>query len=125
MPCNFLMRFNDEKKYEHYIIEGCQNSGSPAQAVVKYFLDRYTTVTVSNFAEEVEKLSADQYVWCKYLQGVAIFEELYEILPEKRFMLKNSHGGSDPNNLIPVTALSSKIIKSNPAQLLPYFSGDV
>ena len=109
MSCNFLVKFDGDEKYKHLIIPGCNNA-TPSQAVLKYFQSTYSTVTVSNFDIEVLNLNANTYVWCKYIKGVSICEEKYEIFIGINNVMKDSTLGQVKDNFIQVKQIIFRVL---------------
>lgn len=124
MSCNYLIRAECEEKFEHFIIDGC-NNGNAGGAVLKYFMMKNPTVKVSNFIEEVGALDVCTTFWIKYLVGVAIFEDKYNIYVGKQQVMKDYKLGMVSENLQEVTAITGRLLESKPPKLLPYFEKDV
>lgn len=122
MACNFLIKKATDEKYTHFFIEGC--SGATAQnAVLKFFMEKNPDVKVNNFGDR-PGCTCIRF-WVKYLQGVSILEELYEITVGKTQMYVNPTLGNTPGNLMEGTSMKPTLIDQKPAVLLDYFKNDV
>lgn len=123
MPCNFLFRLDTEDKYQHTIFDGCHGS-TARSAATGFWRKKFPKVTVSNF--EANKETFCPWVWAKYIEGVSVVEEKYEIQIGEVIMPKDpSLPMNDSNNYLKGTSLVLKLVETKPLQLLDIFKDDV
>lgn len=94
MPCNFLVKFDGETNYEHVIIETCNNS-NPPMCAVHHFTKNNKGLRPREFSE----YTGSSKVWVVSVQGVAIFEELYQIHTGEVAILKDHTKEPTSDNL--------------------------
>lgn len=128
MSCNYLFKLPEEQTYTHFIVEGC-DTGKVAQAVIKFWLSKFPDVRPSNFEEKIQTLNYPTQVESKYLFGVSIVSERFEVSLIRRPPIKH------PENVISVlkeknieqnaapTEIAALVAKpiSNSFELLPFF----
>jgi len=124
MSCNYLVKFDKESKYEHLVIPGC-STATPPQAVLKYFQMKYSDINIGNFERAVASKQVNNKIWCKYLRGVSICEDLHEIVIGTNNVMQDLSRGNVKDNFVQVRQIMAVVVSSKPLLLLPYFSEEV
>ena len=124
MPCNFLLKLDNEDKYKHEVIEGCRGT-TTALAAVHFFRKRYPTLSVKQLEQNPDRKDVCRFVWVKTIEGVAIVEEKHEISIGEVNVLKDPKLPAGRDNFIKGRSFVSEVVESLPLKLLPFFQGDV
>ena len=119
MPCNYLVKFEDQEKYQHVIIEGCQSSQAE-QIAVSHFC-KVHKVTPKNY--DPETFAHSNKLWVISVQGCAIFEDLFEIVLGPVRMISDPNGPKTLENTVAGVGFIAKKIESKPPRLLPGLEG--
>lgn len=122
MPCNFLFKLDTEEKYQHTIFDGCHGS-TARSAATGFWRKKFPKVTVSNF--EANRDTFCPFVWAKYIEGVSVVEEKYEMTVGEVRLAKDPSQPVVGDNYIKGTSLVLKVVESKPLQLLDIFKNDV
>lgn len=97
MSCNFLVKFDGERTYEHLIIRGCSGS-SPTMAAIRHFVNNNQKLTAKSF--DPNTFEGIRRIWVVYLVGVATFEECYEILTGPIQIIKDPNKPRTEENML-------------------------
>lgn len=82
MSCSFLVKFENSREYNYFIIQGCAGA-STQHAATRWWLDQVKEkgieLRLHTFAEQVSEHGLPLKVMVKSIQGVSVVEELFEI----------------------------------------------